>query len=708
MLSRHTLLRLVASLVFACTLGRTTLGQYGPPVGNVDYDDANANIFLADEITYITVTMDPDDLDSIIDDFRVRASDDYRECSVRIVNSAIDETVTQVGIRARGNLARWAEKFPWKLSFNAFVPGRKFHGLKKVNLGSEHNDPSLTRSDLLHRTFREMGVPAPRTHFVHLTINDGTRVEGVYVHIEQVDTEFVEAWYGDSLGDLYKCRHKGGNGADLRYVPPGTPAAYRDLEDGEMYQEQINDENFIAFANFIDFVNNSDDTTFADEIGDHLNVDSFLRALAVEVVGAHWDGYWYGANNYYLFQNTDAGGRFEYIPWDLDNTTGLDYFGIDWATREFNGWGDGGFGGGSQVPVLARRMIDTPIYRARLLAYAHECAQRIYTLPGNDERLSLIQTILDPYVFQGTFQGNSMDWGYTRDDFRDAFDLPAQYSSQSSPATWGLRPFLDRRQDFMLYEEEQPVPELRVFVNEIVALNNTIITDEAGEYEDYVELYNDETFPVDVGGMYLSDYAGDVTKWMIPLGTVIASKSYLIIWCDDELQGPLHAPFKLTSEGEGVWLFESDAGGQLLVDHLTYPRLGDDEAWGRSPDGSYQVMRLAQPSPGASNNDTGGLSLTFDGDCPGPTDIYVTGATPGGTVAIVAAPSSGSTTIPGGNACAGTVLNIAGPIQIAAIETADGAGVTITFLDVPEYACDIAHVQAIDVVTCNTSNVVVP
>ena len=47
-----------------------------------------------------------------------------------------------------------------------------------------------------------------------------------------------------------------------------------------------------------------------------LNVDTFLRYMAVVITLANWDIYPYTGNNYQLFNNPST-GRFEWIPWDL-------------------------------------------------------------------------------------------------------------------------------------------------------------------------------------------------------------------------------------------------------------------------------------------------------------------------------------------------------------------------------------------------------
>jgi spore coat protein H len=370
------------ALLLWLLLPATVMAQYGPPVGDTDYDDSNANLFLTDEVMFIDITMDPADLQSLFDN---RQSDEYRYCEARFRNSQIDEVVTDIGIRVRGNVARNNKKFPLKLSFNKFVPGRKFHGLEKFNLNPDSGDSTFSKSETQFKIFRDLGVPAPRTNHAYVTINDGTKIEGVYIQTEQVDDEFVQAWFGNKTGDLYKCRNANAF-ANLNYVAPGTPETYQALGNGETYQEQITGNPYITLADFIDFLDKSDDATFEAEIDNWINVDGFLRAMAVDQVCGQWDGYWFGANNYYLYHNQET-QKFEYIPWDLDNSFGADYFfipllfGEDWARRGYANWGQGGFGG---YAILHQRLVNIPYHNEALKRFNHEIIEKHLSLAGHE------------------------------------------------------------------------------------------------------------------------------------------------------------------------------------------------------------------------------------------------------------------------------------------------------------------------------------
>ncbi|MBM4026308.1 MAG: hypothetical protein FJ280_13035 [Planctomycetes bacterium] len=143
-----------------------------------------------------------------------------------------------------------------------------------------------------------------------------------------------------------------------------------------------------------------------------------------------------------------------------------------------------------------------------------------------------------------------------------------------------------------------------VVINEVLASNNRSGTDPQGEYEDWIELYNRGSTPVNVGGMYLTDDPDEPTKWQFPTGnpaqTTIPARGYLLVWADDEPGDPgLHATFKLSAAGEGVALIDRD--GKTLIDSVHFGPQRVDVSYGRFPDGADTWSLLDLPTPGARN-----------------------------------------------------------------------------------------------------------
>jgi hypothetical protein len=143
-----------------------------------------------------------------------------------------------------------------------------------------------------------------------------------------------------------------------------------------------------------------------------------------------------------------------------------------------------------------------------------------------------------------------------------------------------------------------------VVLNEFMAGNQHAVRDPAGDADDWIEIYNYGSAPVDVGGFYLTDDFGNTTKWRFPTDkpslTTIPGRGFLIVWADQETgEGPLHANFQLSAAGEQIGLYSAP---QALVDSVTFGAQEPDKSYGRLPDGTGNWQVLSYPSPGKPNN----------------------------------------------------------------------------------------------------------
>lgn len=145
-----------------------------------------------------------------------------------------------------------------------------------------------------------------------------------------------------------------------------------------------------------------------------------------------------------------------------------------------------------------------------------------------------------------------------------------------------------------------------VRINEVSA-SNGIFVNEYFKRNDWIELYNTTTQPIDVEGMYLTDNPEKPQKFQIAKGvgqapTVIPAHGYLIVWCDQlETQKELHATFKLAKEGDELILTAADGSWS---DRLVYAGHNSDQTVGRYPDGANDVYLMNVPTIAQANMPT--------------------------------------------------------------------------------------------------------
>jgi hypothetical protein len=140
-----------------------------------------------------------------------------------------------------------------------------------------------------------------------------------------------------------------------------------------------------------------------------------------------------------------------------------------------------------------------------------------------------------------------------------------------------------------------------ITINELMAFNVSTVMDETGTYEDWIELYNNTSTALDLGGFYLTDDTSNLAKWQIPVNTVIPANGYQIIWTDeDQTDGPYHTNFKLSSTtGESVTLLNPTLS---VIDQVFFGPQTADSAFARIPNGTGNF--IVQGATFNVNNET--------------------------------------------------------------------------------------------------------
>lgn len=127
-----------------------------------------------------------------------------------------------------------------------------------------------------------------------------------------------------------------------------------------------------------------------------------------------------------------------------------------------------------------------------------------------------------------------------------------------------------------VFEEDPDWTEdsLKLYINEVCVANKQYV-DEYREDDDWIEIYNDGTTAVDLGGMYITDNS-NLLRYEIPTGyeeeTTVPAKGYLIIWADgDSTQGALHTNFQLDKKKNETVTLSRILDGEIdVIDSIRY------------------------------------------------------------------------------------------------------------------------------------------
>ncbi|KAA1245499.1 lamin tail domain-containing protein [Aquimarina sp. RZ0] len=171
-------------------------------------------------------------------------------------------------------------------------------------------------------------------------------------------------------------------------------------------------------------------------------------------------------------------------------------------------------------------------------------------------------------------------------------------------------------------------------INEVQGKNDSTITDENGEYDDWIEIYNPGSTPINLAGLYFSDSFSDPLKWQIPdtdaSKTTVAANGYLLLWADnDPSQGENHLGFKLKGSDQIVVTYSD---GITEKQRIEFTDIESDQSYGAENDVATNFILFTAPTPNATNK-TSTLDISdFEKDSfsvyPNPTRYGVTINTP--------------------------------------------------------------------------------
>lgn len=149
----------------------------------------------------------------------------------------------------------------------------------------------------------------------------------------------------------------------------------------------------------------------------------------------------------------------------------------------------------------------------------------------------------------------------------------------------------------------------QVRINEVMASNSSTISDEDGDFEDWIELFNAGSSTVNLSGYGLSDNYDQPFKWVLP-NVSIGPGQFLLVWASGKNRtnpgNPLHTNYGISADGEEVILTNP---GNERIDEMEPVPIPTDVSYGRQPDGTGAWYFFEEPTPGSSNNTGGGALL---------------------------------------------------------------------------------------------------
>jgi len=209
---------------------------------------------------------------------------------------------------------------------------------------------------------------------------------------------------------------------------------------------------------------------------------------------------------------------------------------------------------------------------------------------------------------------NYKDGWYPVTDSR-GFSLQFGDLTEDDAEEWDDRDNWRPSSEFLGTPGAEDVFERLVIINEVMAHSHQ-------GNPDWVEFYNPSDTPIDISYWYFSDsrVRPDLdsvpkeygyTKYVIPSGTVIPGQGYLVLSENTHfgIEGNpgVNKKFQLSDDGESVYLYSADAGGNLTgyFEERDFGASETNVSFGRyeKSTSAHNFVAMQNPTPGNPNSD---------------------------------------------------------------------------------------------------------
>ncbi len=178
---------------------------------------------------------------------------------------------------------------------------RLLEGMSTLNLIFEYNERLVLAEPMAYELYQRAGMPAPRSGFVRLSIDD--KPVGYHAMVEQPNKAFLRRNRIGDEGHLYK----------LLWYGQGLKGQH---EKKTRIREGHGDLQAVVAA----IAASADPEAQWAAIRKHFDVAEVINYFAVNLCLSHWDGFF---NNYFAYHDVGGTGKWTLYPWDQDKTWGF-------------------------------------------------------------------------------------------------------------------------------------------------------------------------------------------------------------------------------------------------------------------------------------------------------------------------------------------------------------------------------------------------
>ncbi|KAG0230919.1 hypothetical protein BGW41_002369 [Actinomortierella wolfii] len=361
------------------------------------------------------------------------------KATVRFINDDTIYTQTNITLKTSGKSSKDFAKQSYKLSFDGKYNQTFFHR-PNIKLRAEATDPTMLRERLYIDMLNAVGVPTQQGAYVRLFINN--EPYGLYLMVDDIKKSFLRQTVLQDddtkpIGTLYQgnaASHE--DQADLVYKGP-TNATYSKDAYTLVTGPPTNGDPMEGLIQFMKDLQDYNPSTTPDPVNywnaSRLDLDGFLRNMAIEYLAGGFDNYWMAGSNYFIYQNPASNNRWQWIPTDFDGTFGSG-FPTDILTtyqQYYNFQPD--------HPLVSKLIIQTPAIQALFNETLKTIVQWTYKPEAMNARIDAVHNMIAEDVAWDISlpkKSPGKTTGFTFDDFNNNLNVATK------DMQYGIKPWV--------------------------------------------------------------------------------------------------------------------------------------------------------------------------------------------------------------------------------------------------------------------------
>ncbi|KAF8928061.1 coth protein-domain-containing protein [Dissophora ornata] len=317
--------------------------------------------------------------------------------------------------------------------------------LSTLKLRNEETDATMIREKIYVDILNSLGVPAQQSAYVRLFFNG--KPVGLYVAVEEMKKHWIKKVLHPDVkkvkpGALWKMNSCCGHEGNLQWLGATTKSyvlddIYKNILPGKNPKDDLM-QDLIAFMKDLkdyDPKKTKDPIAFWNQ---RLDLDVFLKSMAMEYLTGSWDSYWNSGSNYQIY-NDPITGKWTWLPTDFDDTFGTSFEGKLESYRAIPKLNAKGF----ESPLAQKLIMETPEINQRFEQILKDIVSYVFKPDALTPRLDAYKNMIEDDVAWDRAQprlAKGKSEKFTAEDLTKGL-------ADGTKGNWGLKKWITKRSE---------------------------------------------------------------------------------------------------------------------------------------------------------------------------------------------------------------------------------------------------------------------